>query len=165
MTNVLLKSCLALRANDADSFKGWLYEGLQELGKPVLTALVLNAMLLTQHGLEGQGRWYLGGLRKPDGDEISQKNPSLGGGDSQLNGDGVRQRSGFLISHQSNEQFSAVLFISAIGTSLIVALPASALTNTQKVATAYWKAACDIKHGQIPKSREESKPKNMRELV
>ena len=46
MTNVLLEELvLAVKANDADSFKGWLYEGLQELGEPVLTGLVLNVML------------------------------------------------------------------------------------------------------------------------
>ena len=38
MTDVLLEELvLAVRTNDADSFKGWLYEGLQELGEPVLT--------------------------------------------------------------------------------------------------------------------------------
>ena len=47
MTNVLLEELvLAVQANDADSFKGWLYEGLQELGEPVLTGLVLNVMFL-----------------------------------------------------------------------------------------------------------------------
>ena len=46
MTNVLLEELvLAVKANDAQSFKGWFYEGLQELGKPVLTRLVLNVML------------------------------------------------------------------------------------------------------------------------
>ena len=55
--------------------------------------------------------------------------------------------------------------ISAIGASLIVALPATALTNTQKAATAYWKAACDIKHGQILKSQGGAQAeKYMREL-
>ena len=43
MTNVLLEELvLAVRANDAKRFKGWLYESLQELGKPVLTGLVLH---------------------------------------------------------------------------------------------------------------------------
>jgi len=46
MTNVLLEELvLAVKANDADSFKAWLYEGLQEIGEPVLTGLVLNVML------------------------------------------------------------------------------------------------------------------------
>ena len=46
MTNVLLEDLvLSVRANDAQSFKGWLYEGLQELGEPVLPGLVLNVML------------------------------------------------------------------------------------------------------------------------
>ena len=45
MTNVLLEELvLAVKANDADSFKGWLYEGLQELGESLLTWLVLNAI-------------------------------------------------------------------------------------------------------------------------
>ena len=40
MTNVQLEELvLAVRANDAESFKGWLYEGLQEPGEPVLTGL------------------------------------------------------------------------------------------------------------------------------
>ena len=34
-----------VQANDAESFMGWLYEGLQELGEPVLRWLVLNVML------------------------------------------------------------------------------------------------------------------------
>ena len=46
MTNVLLEQLfLAVKANDAESLRGWLYEGLQELGEPVLTGLVLNVML------------------------------------------------------------------------------------------------------------------------
>ena len=48
MTNILLEELvLAVKANDADSFKGCLYEGLLELGEPVLTELVLNVMLLS----------------------------------------------------------------------------------------------------------------------
>ena len=46
MTNVLLEELvLVVKANHADSFKGWLYEGLQELGEPVLKGLVLNVIL------------------------------------------------------------------------------------------------------------------------
>ena len=38
MINVLFEELvLAVKANDAERFKGWLYEGLQELGEPVLT--------------------------------------------------------------------------------------------------------------------------------
>ena len=46
MTKVLLEDLvLSVRANDAQSFKGWLDEGLQELGELVLKGLVLNVML------------------------------------------------------------------------------------------------------------------------
>ena len=42
MTNVLLEELvLAVKANDAESFKGWLNEGLLELREPVLTGLGL----------------------------------------------------------------------------------------------------------------------------
>ena len=46
----------------ADSFKGWLYEGLQELGEPVLTGLVLNVMLPSLSTAEKDRivAWYLG---------------------------------------------------------------------------------------------------------
>ena len=63
MTNVLLEELdLAVKANDAESFKGWLYEGLQELGEPVLTRLVLNVMvlLLSTFGKDRIVAWYLG---------------------------------------------------------------------------------------------------------
>ena len=63
MTNVLLEELvLAVKANDADSFKGWLYEGLQELGEPVLTGLVLNVMLplLSTTEKDRIVAWYLG---------------------------------------------------------------------------------------------------------
>ena len=63
MTNDLLEELvLAVRANDAESFKGWLYEGLQELGEPVLTGLVLNAMLplLSTTEKDRIVAWHLG---------------------------------------------------------------------------------------------------------
>ena len=63
MTNVLLEELvLTVRANDAESFKGWLYEGLQELGEPVLTGLVLNVMLPSLSTAEKDRivAWYLG---------------------------------------------------------------------------------------------------------
>jgi len=63
MTNVLLgELVLAVKANDAQSFKGWLYEGLQELGEPVLTGLVMNVMLLllSTFGKDRIVDWYLG---------------------------------------------------------------------------------------------------------
>ena len=51
-----------MKANDADSFKGWLYEELQELGEPVLTGLVLNVMLplLSTAEKDRIVAWYLG---------------------------------------------------------------------------------------------------------
>ena len=46
MTNPRLEELVvALKANDPDSFKSWLYEELQELREPVLTGMVLNVML------------------------------------------------------------------------------------------------------------------------
>ena len=63
MTNFLLEELvLAVRANDAESFKGWLYEELQELGEPVLTGLVLNVMLppLSTSEKDRIVAWYLG---------------------------------------------------------------------------------------------------------
>ena len=40
---------VAVRANDAESFKGWLYEGLQLIGKPALIRLleVMTPLLST----------------------------------------------------------------------------------------------------------------------
>ena len=63
MTNVLLEQLfLAVKANDAESLRGWLYEGLQELGEPVLTGLVLNVMLplLSTAEKDRIVAWYLG---------------------------------------------------------------------------------------------------------
>ena len=63
MTNVLLGHLvLMVQANDAESFKGWLYEGLQALGEPVLRWLVLNVMLplLTTAEKDRIVAWYLG---------------------------------------------------------------------------------------------------------
>ena len=63
MTNDLLEELvLAVRANNSDSFKGWLYEWLQELGKPVLTGLGLNVMLPSLSTVEKDRivAWYLG---------------------------------------------------------------------------------------------------------
>lgn len=63
MTNVLFEELvLAVRANNANSFKGWLYEGMQELGEPMLTGLVLNVMLpsLSTAKKDRIVAWYLG---------------------------------------------------------------------------------------------------------
>ena len=63
MTKVLLEDLvLSVRANDAQSFKGWLDEGLQELGELVLKGLVLNVMLALLSTAEKDRivAWYLG---------------------------------------------------------------------------------------------------------
>ena len=63
MTNVLLEELvLAVKANDAESFKVWLYEALQELGEPVLTGLVLKVMLPSLSTAEKDRivAWHLG---------------------------------------------------------------------------------------------------------
>ena len=63
MINVLFEELvLAVKANDAERFKGWLYEGLQELGEPMLTGLVLNVMLpsLSTSEKDRIVAWYLG---------------------------------------------------------------------------------------------------------
>ena len=63
MTKVLLEDLvLSVRANDTQSFKGWLYEGLQELGELVLPGLVLNVMLSLISTTEKDRivAWYLG---------------------------------------------------------------------------------------------------------
>ena len=63
MTKVLLEDLvLSVRANDTQSFKGWLYEGLQELGELVLPGLVLNVMLSLLSTTEKDRivAWYLG---------------------------------------------------------------------------------------------------------
>ena len=63
MTNVLLEDLvLSVRGYDVESFKGWLYEGLQVLVEPVLPGLVLNVMLSLLSTTEKDRivAWYLG---------------------------------------------------------------------------------------------------------
>ena len=43
---LLQELLLALRANDADTFFNWLYLGVQELGEPVVTELMMDSLLL-----------------------------------------------------------------------------------------------------------------------
>ena len=52
----------ALRANDPDTFKGWLYGGIQDLGKPAVTELMTDWMtpLLTQEDKDRLVGWHLG---------------------------------------------------------------------------------------------------------
>ena len=52
----------ALRANDPDTFKRWLYGGIQDLGKPAVTELLMDWMtlLLTQEDADRLVAWHLG---------------------------------------------------------------------------------------------------------
>ena len=52
----------ALRANDPDTFKRWLYGGIQDLGKPAVTELMTDWMtpLLTQKDADRLVAWHLG---------------------------------------------------------------------------------------------------------
>lgn len=61
--------------------------------------------------------------------------------------------------------FSCATAAAVIGGSFLLASPVQALTDTEKAATAYWKAACDIKHGRVSRSRGgEQAEKYMRQL-
>ena len=54
----------ALRANDPDLFKRWLYSGIEDLGEPVVTKLLLDGLLEPFLTVEDQDRlmdWHLGG--------------------------------------------------------------------------------------------------------
>ena len=63
MTLALLQELLlSLRANDPDGFKGWLAEGVHELGEPAVIELMLdglNPILTTNEGDRLVG-WHLG---------------------------------------------------------------------------------------------------------
>ena len=52
----------ALRANDPDTFKRWLYGGIQDLGKPAVTELMTDWLtpLLTQEDKDRLVGWHLG---------------------------------------------------------------------------------------------------------
>ena len=63
MTLALLQELLlALRANDAEGFKGWLALGLEELGRQVVLELVQDWMspLLTEMEQDRLVGWNLG---------------------------------------------------------------------------------------------------------
>jgi len=53
---------LALRANDAESFKGWLALGLEELGRQVVIELMQDwiSQLLTEMEQDRLVGWHLG---------------------------------------------------------------------------------------------------------
>ena len=52
----------ALRANDPDTFRRWLYGGSQDLGKSAVTELMVDWMtlLLTQDDADRLVAWHLG---------------------------------------------------------------------------------------------------------
>ena len=52
----------ALRANDHDTFKRWLYGGIQDLGKSAVTELMTDWMtpLLTPEDADRLVAWHLG---------------------------------------------------------------------------------------------------------
>ena len=47
----------ARRANDPELFKRWLYGGIQDLGEPAVTELVLDWLTRSLPGLRGTGSW------------------------------------------------------------------------------------------------------------
>ena len=71
-----------------------------------------------------------------------------------------------LTQHLNQMKLSAFVAIAAvIGGSFLVPIPAQALTDTEKAATAYWKTACDVKHGHVSRSRGgEQAEEYMREI-
>ena len=52
----------ALRANDPDLFKRWLYGGIEDLGEPAVTELMLNWLdpFLTVEEQDRLSGWHLG---------------------------------------------------------------------------------------------------------
>ena len=59
---LLTELVAALRANDPDTFKRWLYGGIQDLGKPAVTELMTDWLnpLLTQEEADRLMGWHLG---------------------------------------------------------------------------------------------------------
>ena len=59
---LLTELVAALRANDPDTFKRWLCRGIQDLGKPAVTELLIDWMtpLLTQEEADRLVGWHLG---------------------------------------------------------------------------------------------------------
>ena len=52
----------ALRANDSDLFKRWLYGGIEDLGEPAVTELLLDWLdpFLTEEEQDSLLGWHLG---------------------------------------------------------------------------------------------------------
>ena len=62
MTIALLQELLlSLRANDPDGFKGWLAEGVHELGEPAVIELMLDGLnpILTTNETDRLVGWHL----------------------------------------------------------------------------------------------------------
>ena len=59
---LLGKLVAALRANDPDNFKQWLVGGIQDLGTPAVTELLIDWMtpLLTKGDADRLVGWHLG---------------------------------------------------------------------------------------------------------
>ena len=59
---LLTELVAALRANDPDTFKRWLYGDVQDLGKPAVTELMTDWMtpLLSQEDADRLVAWHLG---------------------------------------------------------------------------------------------------------
>ena len=59
---LLAELVAALRANDPDGFKGWLAEGVHELGEPAVIELMLDGLnpILTTGEADRLVGWHLG---------------------------------------------------------------------------------------------------------
>ena len=59
---LLAELVAALRANDPDGFKGWLAEGVHELGEPAVIELMLDGLnpILTTDEADRLVGWHLG---------------------------------------------------------------------------------------------------------
>ena len=68
---LLAELVAALRANDPDTFKRWLYGGIQDLGEPAVTELLLDWLdpFITRVERDRIVAWHLG---------VSQKSLSWG---------------------------------------------------------------------------------------
>ena len=59
---LLAELVAALQANDPDTFKRWLYGGIQDLGEPAVTELLLDwiELFITEVERERMVAWHLG---------------------------------------------------------------------------------------------------------
>ena len=58
ITLFLLAELVAtLRANDPDTFKRWLCGGVEDLGEPAVTELLLDGLTRSSPGLNATGSW------------------------------------------------------------------------------------------------------------